>query len=199
MKFRSWILILSVFAICLSCSAQIQQAWVARYDNGIANGNHQGLKMALDSTGNIYVLGVSANANTNTGYVVVKYEPSGNQVWAARYDSTNYPAASPTGFVLDSSNAVIVTGSAVTVKYDASANLLWTVPDSGQAVAVDTAQNIYLTGVSGNFTTSKLSSFGRNLWTTTWTYDGQANKAQAIAIDSSNSVYVAGSETESVF
>jgi hypothetical protein len=178
-------------------SAQIQQAWVAKYNNnGITNGNHQALKMALDSAGNIYVLGVSANGNTNTGYAVVKYGQNGSQLWAARYDSTNYPAASPTGFALDSSNAVIVTGSAVTLKYDAHGNPLWTVPDSGQAVALDMAQNIYVTGISGDFTTAKLSPLGSNLWTVTWTYDGHANMAQAIAIDSSNGVYVAGSETE---
>ena len=29
--------------------AQIQQAWVARYNNGIANGTNQATKMALDS------------------------------------------------------------------------------------------------------------------------------------------------------
>ncbi len=85
--------------------------------------------MAMDSTGNIYVLGVSANVNTNTGYVVVKYAPSGSQVWAARYDSTNYPAASPTGIALDSSNNVVVTGNAITLKYDSIGNLQWDISE----------------------------------------------------------------------
>ena len=53
----------------VSMSAQIQQAWVAKYNNGIPNGNHQALKKwHWIPSGNIYVLGVSANANTNTGY-----------------------------------------------------------------------------------------------------------------------------------
>jgi hypothetical protein len=51
---------------------------VAKYNNGISNGNHQALKITLDALGSIYVLGVSANANTNTGYVTVKYAPNGN-------------------------------------------------------------------------------------------------------------------------
>ena len=174
--------------------AQIQQAWVAKYNNGIANGNHQALKMALDSSGNIYVLGVSANANTNTGYVVVKYTPSGSQLWAARYDSTNFPTASPTGFALDSGNNVLVTGSAVTVKYDANGNLLWTEPYSGQAIVADPGQNIYITGASNNFTTIKLNPTGSNLWSQTRTYQGLPNLSQAMAVDSSSNVYVAGME-----
>jgi hypothetical protein len=36
-------------------AAQIQQAWVARYNNGITNGTNQAVKMALDASGNIYV------------------------------------------------------------------------------------------------------------------------------------------------
>src|SRR5277367_3513291 len=77
------------------CSAQIQQAWVARYKNGITNGTNQAVKMALDASGNIYVTGFSQNANSNLGYVTIKYAPNGNQLWAARYDSTNYPSAMP--------------------------------------------------------------------------------------------------------
>jgi hypothetical protein len=152
--------------------------------------------MALDSSGNICALGISANANTNTGYVVVKYAPNGNQLWAARYDSTNFPAATPTGFALDTSNNVAITGSAVTVKYDATGNLLWTEPYNGQAIAVDSSQNTFVTGISGNFTTVKLGSSGSNIWTSIWTFDGSANTAQAIAVNSFNNVYVAGNETE---
>jgi hypothetical protein len=171
---------------------------VAKYSNGITNGNHQALKMTLDSAGNIYVLGVSANANMNSGYVVVKYAPSGSQIWAARYDSTNYPAAVPTGFALDSSNAVAVTGSAVTVKYDVKGNQLWTAPYNASAIAVDPGQNVCITGISSNFLTMKLSPAGSNIWTETWTYDGLQNSSQAIAVDSSSNVYVAGLETESI-
>jgi hypothetical protein len=178
--------------LCFSASAQIQQAWVAKYNNGITNGNHQALKMALDPSGNIYVLGVSQNANTNTGYVTIKYAPNGNPLWTARYDSTNYPTATPTGFALDSSNAVAVTGDAVTVKYDANGNQLWTAPYNARAIAVDAGQNVYLTGVSSNFTTMKLNPVGSNLWTTTWSPYIPPNLSQIIKVDSSSNVYVAG-------
>jgi hypothetical protein len=189
-----WVMML--FAISsLPASAQIQQAWVAKYSNGITNGNHQALKMTLDSAGNIYVLGVSENANTNTGYAVVKYAPNGNQLWATRYDSTNYPSATPTGFALDSSNAVAVTGSAVTVKYDANGNQLWVSSNNAQAIAVDTGQNVYITGVGDSFVTMKLSAQASNIWRQTWSPTSLANVGEAIAVDSSSNTYVAGQET----
>jgi hypothetical protein len=173
-------------------SAQIQQAWVAKYNNSITNGNHQALKMALDPTGNIYVLGVSANDNTNIGYVVVKYAPNGNQIWSARYDSTNFPTATPTGFALDSSNAVVVTGNAVTAKYDASGNQLWTLPYSANGIGMDLGQNAYITGTSNAFTTIKLNPQGSNVWTRT--FGESQDISEAIAIDSSSNVFIAGKE-----
>jgi hypothetical protein len=176
-------------------AAQIQQAWVAKYNNGITNGNHQALKMALDPSGNIYVLGVSQNANTNTGYVTIKYALNGNQLWAARYDSTNFPSATPAGFAVDSLGNVVVTGNAVTLKYDMNGNQLWSATNNAQAVAIDSGQNVYLTGVSSNFTTMKLNPAGSNLWTATWIYYGLSNLSQVIAVDTSSNVYVAGRES----
>jgi hypothetical protein len=70
-----WLNSLLVFTafVSFSASAQIQQAWVARYNNGITNGTHQAVKMAVDTNGNIYVTGFSQNSNGNLGYVTIKY------------------------------------------------------------------------------------------------------------------------------
>jgi hypothetical protein len=134
----SWLILCFVLMLLTAFSgAQIQQAWVARYNNGITNGTNQAVKMALDSSGNIYVTGFSQNAATNLGYVTIKYAPNGNQLWATRYDSTNFPSAHACCMVLDASNNVIVTGSALTVKYDPNGNQLWTAPYAGAALAVD--------------------------------------------------------------
>jgi hypothetical protein len=84
---------LLIVLITISASAQIQQAWVAKYNNGITDGTSQAVKMVLDNTGNIYVTGFSQNTNTNFGYVTIKYAPNGNQLWSTRYDSTNFPTA----------------------------------------------------------------------------------------------------------
>ncbi len=55
-------------------------------------------------------------------------------------------------------------------------------------------QNVYITGVSGNFTTMKLNPAGSNIWSQTWTY-GSPNISQAMIADLSSNVYVAGGES----
>jgi len=175
------------------CEAQIQQAWVARYNNAIANGTNQAVKMALDPSGYIYVTGFSQNSNANLGYVTVKYAPNGNQQWASRYDSTNYPLSTPFALGLDSSNNVIITGSALTIKYDTNGNQLWTAPNSGTALAVDTNGNIGVTGFGTNFNTVKLSPSGSNLWQETFPSSCGAATGQAILADTNGNIYVAGS------
>jgi hypothetical protein len=188
---------LAVFVVsalaAFSANAQIQQAWVAKYNNGITNGTNEAVKMALDVGGNIYVTGLSENSNTNLGYVTIKYAPNGTQLWAARYDSTNYPSAVPAGLVVDNSNNVIVTGNAVTVKYDTNGNQLWTAPYSGSALAVDPNGNVAVTGFGTSFGTVKLSPAGSNIWVQTYTSSCGPGIGQAIVADTNGNYYVAGS------
>src|ERR1039458_6453302 len=192
---RNTMLLFALFALFVvnSSSAPIQQAWVARYNNGITNGTHQAVKMALDTNGNIYVTGFSQNTNGALGYATIKYAPNGNQLWVARYDSTNYPAAQATGLALDHQNNVVVTGSAVTVKYDSNGNQLWTLTYSGAGVALDSSNDVCITGVASNYTTMKFTPTGTNLWTQTFTSAGPCG-AQTINIGPSDAIYVCGYE-----
>jgi hypothetical protein len=197
-----------------SASAQVQQAWVARYNNGMLNGTNQPVKMVLDPYGNIYVTGFSENTNGELGYVTMEYAPNGNPMWAARFDSTNYPKAAPTAMALDPSNNVIVTGYSVTIKYASNGAQLWSVPlgpqaapvtiDSSEtlyptaAVAVDAGGNIYVTGFGTNFNTEKLSPGGSNLWMVNFK-DVGPTISQAVMVDSATNIYVAGSDTDLLF
>ena len=182
------------FAVNSISSAQIQQAWVAKYNNGITNGTHQAVKMALDTNGNIYVTGFSQNTNGNLGYATVKYTPNGNQAWVAHYDSTNFPSARPVGLALDTNGDVFVTGSAVTVKYDANGNQLWTAPYAGTALAVADNTNVVVTGFGSNFNTVKLSPAGSNVWTITYVDPVGATSSQAVLVDGSGNVYLSGND-----
>jgi len=112
--------------------------------------------MKCDERGNIYVTGFSQNTSGNLGYATIKYAPNGNQVWSARYDTTNTRSAKPAGLSLDKSNNVVITGSALTVKYDRNGNQLWTAPYAGTALAADTNANVIVTGFGTNFNTVKL-------------------------------------------
>jgi hypothetical protein len=151
--------------------------------------------MALDPNGNIYVTGFSQNTNSNLGYVTIKYAPNGTQVWAARYDSTNSPTATPAGLVLDNSNNSVVTGSALTIKYDTNGNQLWSAPYDGSAVAIDAAGNSIVTGFSSGFNIVKISPSGTNVWSETYVSQYGPALSQAVAVDSGGNAYVAGSDT----
>ena len=179
----------------LSVSAQIQQAWVAHYNNGITNGTHQAVKMALDSAGNIYITGFSQNTNGNLDYVTIKYAPNGNQLWAARFDSTNTATAKPAALALDPSKGVIITGSALTIKYDSNGNQVWTAPYAGTALALDPAGDAYVTGFGTNFNTVKLDPTGSNLWVSTFSESAGPTISQAVLVDSAGNVYVSGLDT----
>jgi hypothetical protein len=192
---RSILLLVLASLVTRPATAQIQQAWVAHYNNGITNGTNQAVKMALDSNGNIYVTGFSQNTNTNLGYVTIKYAANGQPLWTNRYDATNFPAATPTALALDSSNNVVITGSAVTVKYDSNGNQLWTAPYAGTALAVDSNGDLVVTGISTSFGTVKLNPNGSNLWSVTYPSSYGPGLGQQIALAADGSAYVVGSYT----
>jgi hypothetical protein len=189
---RPWFVLLLAAFTPFSVTAQIQEAWVARYNNGITNGTNQAVKITLDGNGNIYVTGFSQNNNTNLGYVTIKYAASGTQLWAVRYDDTNYPTATPSACALDTNNDVILTGSAATVKYDPNGNQLWCAPYAGTALAVDASGNAAVTGFDTIFGTVKLNSFGTNLWMQSYPSACGASTGQSIVVDTNGNFYVAG-------
>jgi hypothetical protein len=163
--------------------AQVQQVWVAQYNNGIQNGANQAVKMVLDQAGSVYITGFSQDTNGHLDYATVKYSPSGLQLWATRYAGTNTNSAMPAGIAVDPSNNVIITGNAVTVKYDSNGEQLWTAPYDGTALVVDGAGNVYVTGFGTNFNTEKLAPNGSNDWQATFT-DVGPTLSEVILLDS---------------
>ncbi|UCG69912.1 MAG: SBBP repeat-containing protein, partial [Thermoplasmata archaeon] len=65
--------------------AQYSEEWVARY-NGPGNGHEETYDIALDSSGNIYITGMSSGNGTGSDFVTIKYSPAGEQLWVARYN-----------------------------------------------------------------------------------------------------------------
>jgi hypothetical protein len=186
------------------------QQWLAQYE-GPGEGTDQAKAIALDQSGNVYVTGNSFAFETGDDYATIKYDASGQQQWVARYDRAN-GADEAQAIAVDTSNNVYVTGysagpgarNCATVKYNSAGQQEWVALYDGPnhndyafAIALDSFENVYITGSSDefflDFLTIKYDSAGQEQWVER--YDGPSGGsdiATAIAVDASGRVYVTG-------
>jgi Beta-propeller repeat len=111
------------------------QEWVATYD-GQAHSEDWPNALAVDASGNVYVTGWSGGATTFYDYATVKYNASGTQEWAVRYNGPGDTRDRAWALGVDESGNVYVTGDSgegsanhsdyVTVKYNSSGAQQWT-------------------------------------------------------------------------
>ena len=137
--------------------------WVHRY-NGSANSSDIGNSVAVDGEGNIIVTGLSV-AGTSSDYFTIKYSPSGDTLWTARYNGPGNNVDVAASLVVDDFNNIYVTGFSTgsgtlrdyaTIKYNSSGLQQWVQRYNGPgnnddepvAVTIDNSSNIYVTGSS---------------------------------------------------
>lgn len=115
--------------------------WESTYNSPI-NGFDGGYNMVVDAAGNVYVVGSSRLGSPYPWYgdqcaTVVKYSPTGQQLWVARYADTYYTSGGG-GIDIDANGNVYVALSTVydnapgssaidgaIVKYDSNGNRVW--------------------------------------------------------------------------
>jgi len=181
------------------------ELWVARYDSGTLEG---AFALAVDPAGNVYVVGVIGTYQaTKTNYLTIKYDADGTQQWVREYDGPMQENDYAMAVAVDAAGNVYVTGASevfmssweydyATVKYDPDGNELWVAryendeDEGADAVSVDGAGNVYVTGKGG---TVKYDSAGNQLWAVTYDWGWASNYGyKEIALDGAGNVYVAG-------
>jgi hypothetical protein len=187
--------------------------WSASYNSAVGNSGDFTRALALDDSGNAYVLGSSDNqSGPPTRLKLVKYGPGGNQIWAVAYleGEESQPVA-----LLVRSNAIYVAGNHygtnsgvdyITLKYDLNGTVLWAQRYAGVAqsqetvsgIALDPSGNVVVTGNSysgtNTFATVKYDPNGTAIWTNIAIAPPGASygEAKAVAADASGNIYIAG-------
>ena len=184
--------------------------WGVRY-NSPGNDHDQATGIAVDEEGNAYVTGFSYNGSNND-IVTIKYDSNGNPVWldeVRTYDGGLDDEAA--AIAVDAVGNIYVAGFSqgsgtgydfITIKYDTNGQELWAVryeensDDKAAALAVDTAGNVFVTGLSSNganndYVTIKYDSSGIEKWAIRYN-NGGTDEATDIAVDLAGDVYVTG-------
>jgi len=185
------------------------QLWAKTF-NYSGKSDDEFFDVAVDAGGNVYAVGIS-----NGNCLIIKYTPEGNMAWWRTYNGTgnSYDALYKLG--IDSSGNIYVCGETagagtgqdcLTMKYSPDGTLLWADTYNGsanrwdllEAIALDSAGNVYVTGSvetagDSDYVTIKYSPAGSRLWTafyteTSWGWD----ESCAIAVDPNGNVVVTG-------
>lgn len=188
--------------------------WQSWYD-GPAHSHDHPTDLAVDAEGNVYITGASTGTD-NYDMITVKYDPSGRELWAARYNGPADGSDQGTSLTVDEAGHVIVAGYSVhpgshadyvTIKYSPAGQVMWTAlyngasdsSDYARTVAVDAAGSVYVAGESwaagsGNdLVIVKYSASGQMLWESR--YGNPANTADKLvdlALDPDGNPVMAG-------
>jgi len=202
----------SMSDICLlKFNSEGNYQWNRTWD-GLINENDGAHDIVLDSSENIYLAGYTNKTVSGYDICLLKFDSSGNYQWNRTLDGgyDEWAAA----IALDSSSNIYLAGSTSSimsnydfclVKFDSSGNYQWNstwdggVEDYAYDIALDSSGNIYLAGVTYNATSYydmclvKFDSSGAYQWARTWDRNiNDEDWAYAIALDSSNNIYLAG-------
>ena len=191
-------------------------------------GRNTGNSVAVDSLDNVFVVGTTQgdlDGNTNIGeedIFLTKFDNDGNKLWTKQWGTIAPDIGN--SVAIDSSDNVLVTGwtageldgntfvgneDIFLTKFDNDGNKLWTKQwgttqlDEGNSVAVDSSDNVFVTGytygnLDGNASAggldillTKFDNDGNKLWTKQWGTN-KGDGGNSVSVDSSDNVLVTG-------
>jgi hypothetical protein len=140
--------------------------WEKTYQNNPTNFNDYGFHMGIDRYNYIYVAGyttVGPDIITNRDYLTIRYKPNGDTSWVRKYNGPGNNFDWPYKLAIDRQCNVYVTGGSTgssgnmdyfTISYDTLGNVIWSTryngtgnnDDFAQYIALDNAQNLFVTG-----------------------------------------------------
>ncbi|MBN2207662.1 MAG: SBBP repeat-containing protein [Candidatus Aminicenantes bacterium] len=171
--------------------------------------------MRKTRTVRIFVMAVALSAFAATAPAAGFADRAGEK-WVQRYNGPSRYNDYANAIAVDGAGNIYVTGESpgtgtqrdiATIKYNAAGKRIWVRiyrgpfkgDDAGQAIAVDAAGNVYVSGYSTgkntghDLTAIKYNKAGKQLWVSR--YDGPVSGndyGRAIAVDASGNVYVTG-------
>ena len=220
--------------------SRVVRDWLTVYDNPDTHGTDDLWGMVADGNGNVFITGntnTGEDGDQIYHYLTAKYNTRGEEQWVKTYHrGDEYCNHSAHDIVIDDEGNSYVTGVSVdwtegngqtqadyaTIKYSTSGVELWSAvygnenedPDSiddwGFSLAVDSSQNVYVTGITEidgtadrtvGFATIKYNPNGAQAWAAryeevvvgNWSNNSFIPK---IALDQAGNVYVAGTKSD---
>ena len=191
----------------------------AKTFNSFSINEDKGEKIRVDAAGNVDIAGRIWNG-TDFDIVLLQYNSAGAQQWFQTITGTSGGADKPNALCVDGSNNLYVTGSTfttssldfVTAKYTSTGTQTWKKTfngaangaDEADAMVLDNAGNVYVTGystsaISADVYTLKYNAAGNLLWGQA--YDNSSANlddiGNAIAVDGNGNVFVAAQSESS--
>jgi hypothetical protein len=163
------------------------ELWMSWYDDPEVGNDVVGRAMAIDNQQNIYVTGEGYYDDTDYDYATIAFNPDGDTLWRARYNSSGENSDYAAAVAVDEMQNVYVTGSSGTIKYDPNGTEVWIKPDGGQDLAIDVTGNVHLTE---HGTTTVYSPQGTVIWHLPHTDPPHEIISSCLEVDSMSSTLV---------
>lgn len=192
------------------------ERWVRTYYSTTISGtniNNYANGMAVDGDGNVYVTGQGGGQGMDC--TTIKYDSSGTEVWVRQFTGGVGGVDRGEKAAVDNSGNIIVSGRTYTgiatrddiviIKYSPDGSMVWnerfagptTALDIPVALAIDSDNNVYVTGSSSlgstsQYVTLKYSSTGTLRWNQQYAGPGNVAVAVGMGLDTAFNVYVTG-------